>query len=92
MKVELRKVLRQEVKEVIELRPKSIVEERILPQTLDDIADWTAELIGKLTTLDVSDKGDIEDECFGRIYDALIQETIRQLSETQKINSKKLTK
>lgn len=90
MKIELRKVLKQEIKDILFQRAQSIVAERVIPQALDDIADWTGELMGKLVTLDVDEKPDIESEVFNQIYLGLIEETIDQLKTAKA--PKKLTK
>ena len=66
--------------------------ERVIPQALDDIADWTGELMGKLTTLDVGEKPDIESEVFNQIYQGLIKETIEQLATINPPKGKKLPK
>lgn len=92
MKIELRKVLRQEVKETIQNRAQSIVAEMIIPRPLDDIADWTGELMGKLVTLDAGEDPDVESEVFNQIYDGLIQETMEQLKATKAPKRKKLSK
>ncbi len=88
-----KKALRQEVKEtVLSKRLQDIVAERILPEALDEIANWTGELMGKLTVLDADESQDVFDECFNKIYDAFIGETINQLEKTKGPKGKKLTK
>ncbi len=86
-----KKALKQEVKEmVLSKRLQDIVTERILPEALDEIANWTGELMGKLTVLDANEPQEAVDECFNKIYQALIGETINQLEKTK--SPKKLTK
>lgn len=66
----------------------NIVDERVIGETLDEIANQTGELMGRLTTLDVeaspaNPQSKIDKEINGAhdmIYNALIDETIRQLT------------
>ena len=88
-----KKALRQEVKEMVfSKRLQDIVTERILPEALDEIANWTGELMGKLTVLDANEPQEVIDECFNKIYDAFIGETINQLEKTNSPKGKKLSK
>jgi hypothetical protein len=68
------------------------VDERILPETLDAIAEWTGELMGKLTTLPAECSQKELDEAFNQIHQGLIQETIEQLKEPLSQRRKKLFK
>ena len=69
------------------------VDERIIGETLDAIADQAGELMGKLTTLDVeaapgNSQARIDQNINGAhdmIYNVLIDETIRQLTEHKTI-------
>ena len=45
------KALAREALKLVKDRAPSIVNERIVPQMLDEIADYTGELMGKLTNL-----------------------------------------
>ena len=86
-----KKALKQEVKEmVLSKRLQDIVTERILPEALDEIANWTGELMGKLTVLDANEPQEVIDECFNKIYDTFVGETINQLEKTKA--PRKLTK
>ncbi len=88
-----KKALNQEVKEmVLSKRLQDIVTERIVPEMLDEIANWTGELMGKLTVLDPVESQEIVDECFNKIYLGFIQEAIDQLQETKAPKGKKLEK
>jgi len=88
-----KKALKQEVKEmVLSKQLQDIVTERILPEALDEIANWTGELMGKLTVLDADEPQEVVDECFNKIYDAFIGETINQLEKTSSPKGKKLSK
>ena len=79
----------QEIKRILRERATSIVDERIVPETLDAIAEWTSELMGKLTTLKAEDQKSV-DEAFNQIHDGLIKETIEQLVEPLEKRRKKL--
>jgi hypothetical protein len=88
-----KKALKQEVKEMISSkRLKEIVDERILFEALDEIGIWTGELMGKLTVLDANESHEVIDECFNKIYYALIGETINQLEKINSPREKKLAK
>ena len=63
----------------------SVVEERIIPETLDEIADWSGELVGKLTTLSGEDEKEIS-KVWEAIHAALINETVEQLKNYPKAN------
>ena len=64
-----------------------VVDEIIIGSTMDNIAEQTTDLMGKLTTLDVettphNPQAKIDknlNSAHDMIYDALIDETIRQL-------------
>ncbi len=79
---------KQEVQRLLKERAPSIIDERILPEILDNILDWSGQLMGKLTTLSADDTKKI-DEVANVIYCALIWETIKQLEKCPK---KKLSK
>lgn len=79
----------QEIKKLLRDRATSIVDERIAPETLDAIAEWTGELMGKLTTLDTEDQKKA-DEAFNQIHEGLIKETIEQLVEPLEKRRKRL--
>jgi len=79
----------QEIKKLLRDRATSIVDERILPEALDAIAEWSGELMGKLETLSVLNKKKA-DEAFNQIHDGLVRETIEQLKEPLSVRRKKL--
>jgi hypothetical protein len=81
---------KQEIKRLLKERAHSIVDERILPEILDNIAHWMGELMGKLSTLSADASQEKIDEAANLIYDALALETIKQLNEFPK--KKKLPK
>ena len=80
---------KQEIKRLLKDRAPSIVDERILPETLDNIAEWMGELMGKLTTLDPEADQKKVDEAANLIHEGLVQETLKQL---QAFPKRKLTK
>jgi hypothetical protein len=80
---------KQEIKRLLKDRAPSIVDERILPETLDNIAEWMGELMGKLTTLDPEADQKKIDEAANLIHEGLVQETLKQL---QAFPKKKLAK
>ena len=80
---------KQEIKRLLKDRAPSIVDERILPETLDNIAEWMGELMGKLTTLDPEANQKKIDEAANLIHEGLVQETLKQL---QAFPKKKLAK
>jgi predicted nuclease of restriction endonuclease-like RecB superfamily len=79
----------QEIKRLLRNRATSIVDERIIPETLDSIAEWTGELMGKLTTLDSEDR-EKADQAFNQIHEALIRETVAQLVDPLVTRRKRL--
>jgi len=80
---------KQEIKRLLKDRAPSIVDERILPETLDNIAEWMGELMGKLTTLDPEADQKKVDEAANLIHEGLVKETLKQL---QAFPKKKLAK
>lgn len=74
------RLLAREALKLAKDRAPAIVDERILPQVLDEIADYTGEIMGKLTNLD----GDNETAvamAHGIVRDRLIKEIIEQLQK-----------
>ena len=80
---------KQEIKRLLRDRATGIVDERVLPEALDEIAYWTGELMGKLTTLDPDNQSQI-DEATNLIHEGLVQEAIEQLREPLAKRRKKL--
>ncbi len=79
----------KEIKKVLMERAVSIVDERILPEALDGVAEWTGEIMGKLTTLNPENQEQI-DQAFNQIHQGLIDELISQLKEPLSARRKKL--
>lgn len=70
-----------EAKELVEKRAQSIVDERILPEAYDAIAEWSGTLMGEMATLTDNDDQEAVHEIF---FNGLIKELIKQLYERQK--------
>lgn len=83
---------KQEIKKILKDRAQSIVDERIVPEILDNVAEWTGEIMGKLTTLNVETGPKKEDQVFNQIYEGLVKETVKQLEKMIELKRKKLTK
>ena len=83
---------KQEIRLLLKSRASSIVDERILPELLDNIGDWMGELLGKLATLDPEASQEKLDEAADLIHQGLVQETLKQLVEFPKKSRKKLSK
>ncbi len=89
LKKEIKTLLNKKLPQSGRTMAYHVVDERIVGGTIDEIAEQTGNLMGKLTTLDVEaaptnaqvkiDKniGDAHD----MIFNALIDETIRQLTQ-----------
>ncbi len=76
------KALAREALKLVKDRAPSIVDERILPEALDEVAHYTGELMGKLTNLDAEDDKAIT-MAHGIIYDGLLSEIIGQTTKVQ---------
>ena len=86
------KALAREAKQLVESKAPSIVDERIIPQMLDEVAHYTGEIMGKLTNLDAENDKAIT-MAHGIIYDGLLNETINQIRKVQlKAADKRITK
>ncbi len=72
-------------------RVPSIVDERILPEMLDEVADWSGELAGKLTTLSAENEKETS-SAWETFYAALIEEVVKQLKQPAKSKVVKKTK
>ncbi len=83
---------KQEIRVLLKDRAPSIISERIILETLDNIGDWMGELLGKLTTLDPEASQEKLDEAADLIHQGLVKETLKQLTEFPKKKRKKLSK
>ena len=75
------KTLSREAVKLVKDRAPGIVEERILAQAFDEVAEYTGELMGKLTNLDAENEKGIT-MAHGIIYDGLLTEMMRQINKT----------
>ncbi len=83
MKTQARmKALAREALTLVKDKALAIVDERILPEALDEVAHYTGELMGKLTNLDAEDDKAIT-MAHGIIYDGLLSEIIAQITKVQ---------
>ncbi len=81
--------IKQEVKKLLQQRAVSIVDERIIPETLDRVIEWTDELLRDTPSLDPNNDQQVK-EVFELLYKGLLQETIAQLTEPLSERRKKL--
>jgi len=79
-KAEIKAVAREALK-LVKDRAPAIVDERILPEALDEVAHYTGELMGKLTNLDAEDDKVIT-MAHGIIRDGLLGEILEQTKKT----------
>ena len=78
--------------ELVKSRAPSIVDERIVPQMLDEVASYTGDIMGKLTNLNADDDKAIT-MAHGIIYDGLLNEITSQIRKVQlKAADKRITK
>ena len=82
------KALAKEALELVKSKAPSIVSERIVPQMLDEIADYTGDLMGKLTNMPADEEIAIT-MAHGIIRGGLLQEAIDQ---TRKVMLKEADK
>lgn len=78
-KAQMKKSIDKEIR-AMRSRITDIVKNRIADQILDDLADETGELMGKLT-VDIVDDPKLTDYAFSKIYDALLEELIQYLKK-----------
>lgn len=79
-KEEVKKLAREALK-LVKDRAPAIVDERILPEALDEVAHYTGELMGKLTNLNGEDDQAIT-MAQGIIRDGLLGEILEQTKKT----------
>lgn len=85
------RILAREALKLTKDKGPAIVDERILPQVLDEIADYTGELMGKLTNLDAENETAVA-MVHGIIRDRLITEVIDQLKKDMLADAEKRLK
>ncbi len=74
------KALAREALKLVEGRAPAIVDERILAETFDLVAEYTGELMGKLANIDAEDEKAIV-MAHGIIRDGLLREIIKQINK-----------
>ena len=74
------KALAREALKLVEGRAPAIVDERILGEMFDLVAEYTGELMGKLTNIDAEDNKAIV-MAHGIIRDGLLREIIKQINK-----------
>ncbi len=75
------KALAREALKLVKSKAPAIVDEQILPHMLDEIAEFTGDIMGKLTNLDAENDKAIT-MAHGIIYDGLMSESIDQIRKT----------
>lgn len=69
----------REATKAVSAKAPDIVAERILPQILDDVGDYTGEIMRKLTTLDAGGDKAVE-LAYDIVRDGLLREVASQVS------------
>ena len=75
------RTLAREALKLVKSKAPAIVDEQILPHMLDEVAEFTGDIMGKLTNLDAENDKAIT-MAHGIIYDGLMSETIEQIRKT----------
>ncbi|MCX6756317.1 MAG: hypothetical protein NTX85_03180 [Candidatus Nomurabacteria bacterium] len=89
--VQMRTLSREAVRLVKDKAP-AIVDEQILAHMLDEVAEFTGDIMGKLTNLDAENEKAIV-MAHGIIRDGLFQEIINQVTKTMLAEAdKRITK
>lgn len=86
------RTLAREALTLVKAKAPAIVDEQILAHMLDEVAEFTGDLMGKLTNIDADDDKAIT-MAHGIIYDGLLNEITGQIHEVQlKAADKRITK
>jgi hypothetical protein len=80
-----RKALAREATKLVKDKAPAIVDEQIILHALDEIAEFTGDLMGKLTYIDTKDEKAIA-MAHGIIRDGLMNEFIAQLKKDMDID------
>jgi hypothetical protein len=73
--------LAREALKLVQEKAPAIVDEQILAHMLDEVAEYTGDIMGKLTNLDADNEKNIT-MAHGIIYDGLLNEVITQIRDT----------
>ncbi len=74
------KALAREALKLVKDKAPAIIDERILPNILDEVSEFTGDILGKLTNLPAEDEKAIT-MAHGIIYDGLLSEVIKQVNK-----------
>jgi len=86
------KALAREALKLVKEKAPAIVDEQILAHMLDEVAEFTGDIMGKLTNIDTDNETNVT-MAHGIIYDGLLQEVIDQIRNTMhKAAGKRLEK
>ena len=86
------RTLAREALKLVKAKAPAIVDERILAQMLDEVAEYTGDIMGKLTNLDAENDKAIT-MAHGIIRDGLLGEIIDQITKVRlKEADKRITK
>jgi len=86
------KALAREALKLVKEKAPAIVDEQILAHMLDEVAEFTGDIMGKLTNIDADNETNVT-MAHGIIYDGLLQEVIDQIRNTMhKAAGKRLEK
>jgi len=86
------KTLAREALKLVKDKAPTIVDEQILPHMLDEVAEFTGDIMGKLTNLDAENDKAIT-MAHGIIRDRLFSEIMSQINETMLAEAdKRITK
>ena len=86
------RTLSREAVRLVKDKAPAIVDEQILAHMLDEVAEFTGDIMGKLTNLDAEDEKAIV-MAHGIIRDGLFQEIINQVNKTMLAEAdKRITK
>jgi hypothetical protein len=75
------KTLAREALKLVKDKAPAIVDEQILPHMLDEVAEFTGDIMGKLTNLDAENDKAIT-MAHGIIRDGLFSEIMSQINKT----------
>lgn len=75
------KTLAREALKLVKEKAPAIVDEQILAHMLDEVAEFTGDIMSKLTNVDPDNESNIT-MAHGMIYDGLLQEVIDQIRNT----------
>jgi hypothetical protein len=75
------RILSKEAVKLVEAKAPAIVDEQILAHMLDEVAEFTGDIMGKLTTIDAEDEKSVT-MAHGIVRDGLLSEITKQINKT----------